>query len=126
MNAVAEKETQTEVQPASAEREYVTPGVSIIETDQGYVLEAEMPGVNKQGLTVSLEANVLTLEGRRQTAQVPGTLLYRESSNADFRRVFELDPEIDGARISARIEQGLLTVQLPKAEKVKPRKIEVA
>jgi HSP20 family protein len=126
MNAVAEKETQTvSPPPVTAEREFVVPQVNIVETKDGYVLEAEMPGVNKEGLGVNLEGNVLTLQGRPQWPVPQGNLVYRESRDAVFRRAFELGTEIDAARISARIEQGVLTVQLPKAEKVKPRKINV-
>jgi len=126
MNAVAENETQTaRPQPANAERAFLAPRVNIVETKDGYVLETEMPGVNKEGLTVNVEGNVLTLEGRRAAQTVTGNLVYRESRPVSFRRVFELDTDVDAARISARITQGLLTVQLPKAEKVKPRKIDV-
>jgi HSP20 family protein len=56
---------------------------------------------------------------------VSGQALYRESRPHDFRRVYELDPTIDTSRISARIENGVLIVNLPKAESVKPRRIEV-
>jgi HSP20 family protein len=52
--------------------------------------------------------------------------VYRESSPRYFKRAFELDPAIDGGKISAVIEQGVLTMSLPKAEKVKPRKITVS
>jgi HSP20 family protein len=62
--------------------------------------------------------------GRRAPAPV-GNPLYRESQTADFRRVFELDPSIESGKINARIEEGILTLTLPKAEKVKPRKITV-
>jgi len=106
------------------QRDFVAPEVNIVETKEGYVLEAEMPGVAKEGLDISLEDNVLTLVGRRGAA-LAGTSLYRESQMADFRRVFELDPSIEAGKISARIEQGILTLTLPKAEKVKPRKITV-
>jgi HSP20 family protein len=51
--------------------------------------------------------------------------LFRESNTADYRRVFELDPAIDTSKVSAKIEQGVLTVTLPKSERVKPRKIKV-
>ena len=125
MNAVAQKEESTlNAPPLDAERNFNTPEVNIVETKEGYVLEAEMPGVNKEGLDITLEDNVLTLVGRRSPAPV-GTSLYRESQTADFRRVFELDPSIEAGKINARIEQGILTVTLPKAEKVKPRKITV-
>jgi HSP20 family protein len=125
MNAVMENETQS-VRPERAQRPYVAPGVNIVETKDAFVLQAEMPGVSKEGLDIHLENNVLTLEGRRQAREIQGAPLYRESSGADYRRVFELDPAIDGSRITAHIEQGVLTVQLPKAERVKPRKIKVS
>lgn len=124
MNTVAERENSTVAAPET-ERLWVAPEVNIVENKDGYVLEAEMPGVNKEGLNVHLEGNVLTIEGRRRVNDVPGQLIYRESRAADFRRVFEIDPEIDAERVSARIEQGVLTVALPKAEKVKPRRITV-
>ena len=126
MNAVAEQEEKS-VQPESVEtaREFVTPGVNILETTDGYVLEAEMPGVNKDGLNISVEGNVLTLVGRRQ-AVPEANWLYRESGPADFRRVFELDPSIESAKITARIEQGILSITLPKAEKAKPQRITVS
>ncbi len=103
----------------------MAPEVNIFETDEGYVLEADMPGVNKEGLEVSVEGNELTIVGRRQDqAESPG-LLYRESTPADYRRVFELDPTIDAKKISAKIENGVLIIHLPKAERVKPHKIPV-
>ena len=113
--------------PVETEREYIRPSVNISETETGYLLEADLPGVNKDSLTVSLEGDFLTLEGRRQHVAFPGTEpLYRETVPADYRRVFELDPVIDKARITAKIEQGVLTLTLPKAEASKPRKITVA
>ena len=125
MNAVEQKEeSPASPPPVDTARDFITPEVNIVETKEGYVLEAEMPGVTKDGLDISLEDNVLTLVGRRTPGPV-GTSLYRESQTADFRRVFELDPSIEGEKINARIEQGILTLTLPKAEKVKPRKITV-
>jgi HSP20 family protein len=56
---------------------------------------------------------------------VPGEPLFRESRDVDFRRVFELNPAIDTGKISARMDQGILTLTLPKSERVKPRKISV-
>jgi HSP20 family protein len=110
--------------PANSERSLVSPNVNIIETKDGYILEAEMPGVAKEGLEVSVEDNVLTILGRRQ-ADPSVKLLYRESSPADYRRVFELDPALDTGKINAQIEQGILTLTFPKTEKAKPRRITV-
>ena len=105
--------------------EYVTPEVNIFETREGYVLEAEMPGVSKEDLDITLEGNELTIVGHRHAEKFEGETLFRESSHADFRRLFELDPAIDTSKIAAKIEQGLLELTLPKSERVKPRKITV-
>ena len=106
--------------------DYLSPTVNLSESKDAYLLEAEMPGVNKDGLEVLLEANELTIVGHRQPETINAELLYRESKPRDFRRVFVLDPSIDAQKISAQIEQGVLKLNLPKAERVKPRKIEVA
>jgi len=104
---------------------FVAAPVNILETKDGYVLEAEMPGVSKEGLQVTLEGNEITIVGRRSDETVRGEALFRESHRADFQRVFQLDPAIDTTKIEAKMDQGLLTLTLPKSEKVKPRKIEV-
>ncbi len=120
---------QTETRPSGDAKttaaRYVTPGVDIVETRDGYVLTAEMPGVGKHGLEVTLEGAQLTIVGHRPAEMPNGDLVFRESRPADYRRVFELDPSIDTSKISAQMEQGILTLHLPKAERVKPRRIEV-
>jgi HSP20 family protein len=116
--------TTTNQQPRR--EEYVAPQVNIFESKKdGYVLEAEMPGVNKEGLEITLEDNEITIVGHRATETTAGQPLFRERHAADYRRVFELDPAIDGSKISARIDQAVLILTLPKSEKVKPRKIDV-
>ena len=105
--------------------EFIAPEVDIFETQDGYVLQAEMPGVNKNGLEITLEGNEITIVGHREVEPLSGEALFRESRHADYQRVFELDPAIDTARISAKVDQGVLTLTLPKSEKVKPRKITV-
>ena len=105
---------------------FVAPTASVSEDGDGYLLQVEMPGVNKEGLEISTEANQLTITGRRSLPTVRGTLLHQELRRQNFRRTFELDPSIDMNKIGARIEQGLLTVTLPKGEHVKPRKIAVS
>jgi HSP20 family protein len=106
--------------------QFVAPSASVIEAGEGYTLEVEMPGVNKDGLDISVENNELTIIGRRSLPVVEGTLIHRESRPENFRRTFELDPSIDANRISAKVEQGLVMLTLPKAEHVKPRKIAVS
>ena len=131
MNTIVKKnaEPAAPAQPVAVEceREYIRPVVDIYQTQDGYVLEAELPGVNKDGVSIHLEGNLLTVEGRRSAPALPESeFCYRESSAADFRRVFELDPAIEAGKISARMEQGILTLTLPKAEAAKPHKIAVA
>jgi HSP20 family protein len=122
MNAVATKQTNGQ---ATMERPFVAPDVNIYETPEAFVLQAEMPGVSKNGLEVTLEGNTITFIGRREEVTVPGSPLYRESRQADYRRVFELDPSVDTDGIDAEMRQGVLTLTLPKAERVKPRKIQI-
>jgi len=125
-SAVAnQQESQVRREDNSVENHYLSPQVNIFETKDGFVLEAEMPGVNKDGLEITLEENNLTLVGRRQNESFGSEVIYRETKPAHFRRVFELDPVIDAGKIGAKMEQGILTLTLPKAEKVKPRKITV-
>ena len=121
MNAVTQKEQGA---PTRA-KNFVSPEVNIFETNEGYLLEAEMPRVNKDGLEITLEGNELTITGHRADETITATPIYRESRLADYRRTFELDPTIDTGRISAKIDQGLLTLTLPKQEQVKPRRITV-
>ncbi|MGA9451591.1 MAG: Hsp20/alpha crystallin family protein [Verrucomicrobiia bacterium] len=124
------KQTLEKEAPKSIERtaaaEFVSPGVNIYEMKDGYLLEAEMPGVGKDGLEITLEGNELTITGRRNVENADGELLFRERSRLEFQRTFELDPAIDTARINAKINQGLLTLSLPKSEEVKPRRIAVS
>jgi HSP20 family protein len=125
MKAALQKETRPATNNRDPNREFVVPEVNIFETKDGYILEAEMPGVNKDGLEITVEGNEITIVGRRQTENLTGQPLFRESRELDYRRVFELDPAIDTAKVSAKIEQGVLTLTLPKSERVKPRKITV-
>ena len=124
MNAVANRNERKESQRLE-QQTWFSPEVNIFETPEDYVLEGEMPGVNKEALEITLEGNTLTIVGHRDEAEIGATPVHRESRAGGFRRVFELDPAIDVSKISAKMEQGVLKLHLPKAEKVKPRKIQV-
>jgi len=119
------REEQQQQQPQQVNRLYLSPRVNITETKEGYLLEAEMPGVNRSGLEILLEASELTIVGKRHIESGQANLVYQESAPRDFRRVFVLDPTIDTPKIEAKIDNGLLTLHLPKAERVQPRKITV-
>lgn len=122
--------TPTAANPAPAGNgaprvDYLTPLANILETKDAYMLEAELPGVAKDGLEVSVENGQLTIVGHRKAGAVPERPLYVESRALDYRRTFELDPSINTAGIQAKLEQGVLTLTLPKAEAVKPRRITI-
>jgi len=89
--------------------QFVAPAASVVEASDGYTLEVEMPGVNKASLEISVENNELTIVGRRSLPAVEGTLIHRESRPENYRRTFELDPSIDANKISAKIDQGVVT-----------------
>ncbi len=117
---------ETRESDRSQAEQFITPPASVREIGDGYMLEIEMPGVKKDGLEISVENNELTIIGRRSLPAVEGPLIHRESRPENFQRMFEIDPSIDADKISAKIDQGLVTLTLPKAEHVKPRKIAVS
>lgn len=123
MNTLTQQDRQ---ETAARAKRFVTPPVNIFEAQDGYVLEAEMPGVGKDGIEITLEGNELTIVGHRQDESPTAETIYRESRPVDYRRTFELDPTIETGKIKAEMNQGVLTLHLPKAEKVKPRRITIA
>ena len=123
MNTLTRKTRESD---RSQAEQFITPPASVTEIADGYMLEIEMPGVKKDGLEISVENNELTVVGRRSLPAVEGKPIHRESRPEDFRRMFEIDPSIDADKISAKIDQGLVTLTLRKAEHVKPRKITVS
>ena len=126
MNTLVRENRSNASNGERAAEQFIAPAATVLENADGYTLEVEMPGVSKENLEMWVENNELTILGRRSMPSVEGTLLHRESRQENFRRAFELDPSIDAAKISAKIEQGVVTLTLPKAEQVKPRKITVA
>lgn len=113
-------------QAACAERiRYIAPAVSIYEDAEGYTLEAEMPGVSKEGVQITVDNGELVFTGTK-APRPQGARIHGETTRADYRRVFDLDPAVETDRIAARIDQGVLILSLPKAQDKKPRRIHVA
>jgi len=104
---------------------WATPRANIREEKDAYILQLDMPGVTKEGLEITVENNELTIIGHRIDPEPQGEVVYRETRAQDYRRVFDLDPSIDVNRISAKMDYGVVTLTLPRAESVKPRKIAV-
>ncbi len=122
-------EIQTENRPARMEsrenRGFVTPPANIFAGENEYLVEVDMPGVDKSGLEITVDGGELTIIGRRKEELPEGELRYSESPLADYRRAFEIGPDIDSTRIQAELNQGVLKLHLPKSERAKPRKIEI-
>lgn len=110
----------------SRQRRVATPATDIYETDEAVVLLADLPGVAENGLSITLEKNVLTLEGKQDAAPHAGyELAYGEYEPTDFRRIFTVSNDVDREKIEASLSDGVLKLVLPKSEPVKPRKIAV-
>ncbi len=120
----ASEEEISEKEDTRSQERYVTPAVDIYETLDGLVVKADLPGVTKDGLDLRVENNLLTIRGRASHC-APGEMLYREYQLSNFFRQFELSDKVDQQNISAELKHGVLTLNLPKAEEAKPRKIEV-
>ena len=84
-----------------------------------------MPGVDRSALETHVDGENLTVFARRAEAPQDWTPVYRESTSADYRLVLELDHRINREAVRAELNQGVLTLTLPKAEAVKPRRIEI-
>jgi len=109
----------------AARLRHITPAVAIYEDPDGFTIEAEMPGVTKDGVHVTVENGELTFTGAK-ALRPAGTRLYGEVAHADYRRIFDLDPAVETGQITARMQQGVLTLHLPKAQAKKPRRISVS
>jgi len=103
------------------------PAADIFETEQALTVILEMPGVSKDSVDVSVETDVLTIEGRVDFSNYDGLQpLYTEYNVGNYARSFQLSSKIEQDRISAELKDGVMMLVLPKAEKAKPRKINVS
>lgn len=101
--------------------------MDIFEDEAGFTVLADMPGVTKEQLVVRVDGDNLVIEGAA-SAPVDGdmTLIYGEILNPFYRRTFTLSRELDPTHIEARLEGGVLRLNIPKAEEAKPRRIAVS
>jgi HSP20 family molecular chaperone IbpA len=112
--------------PASREEAALMPPVDVIEDVAGITLYAYLPGVSKDQLRLQVEADTLTIEGD-MSLEVPEGM---EATHAEvglqrYRRLFNLSKELDPAKVTAELNQGVLKLRIPKAEHAQPRRIEI-
>ncbi len=106
------------------ETRYVAPPVDIYETDEAIVVIVDLPGVEKDNVDVRVEDDILTIKGKAGYSP-PADILRREFSLDGYFRQFELSDEVNQDKISAEAKNGVLTITLPKAEKSRPKQIQV-
>jgi HSP20 family molecular chaperone IbpA len=125
-----EKDLQKTENTAATERirkvKTFLPRVDIYETRDALFLIADMPGVDEKTVDVELEKNILTISGRVENGIVKDySLVFSEYEVGDYERTFTLSDEIDKDKIKASVKQGVVRLELPKAEKVKLKKIKI-
>jgi HSP20 family molecular chaperone IbpA len=103
------------------------PAIDVAEHENEFVLLAEMPGVKKEDLKLTVENNALTLSGMRKPYEIPqdARVLLNEVRVREFSRSIEFPSDVEVDKIAAELQNGLLRVVLPKAEEAKPKQIEV-
>jgi HSP20 family protein len=104
---------------------YFAPHVDIFETEKNVTVIADMPGVPPEGIDLSLEDNVLTLQGYRSLESQTGRVLLEEYESGHYLRRFTVAETINQDKIEASLVDGVLKVCLPKAGPSQPKKIEV-
>jgi HSP20 family protein len=110
-----------------ASRTELAPRTNILESETDFRIVADMPGVRNEDLDIRLEEDVLTIKAERNLEVPEGYQSRRREmvGKAVFRRSFNLGSGVDTDNASAKLDQGVLTVTLPKTEKAVPRRIEV-
>jgi len=115
-----------EVEPMAEARVYHTPLIDIHEGPDGLVLEADLPGASEENVSIQLEDNVLSLHARVPApAPEEARAVHEEHRVADYYRSFILSDEVERAKITAELKNGVLRLTLPKAERAKTRRIEI-
>ena len=105
-----------------------SPSVDISETEDNVIIKAEMPGLNKDEVKISLQDNTLTLMGEKKLEKVEKDANYHrvERSYGVFNRSFTLPTSVKSDKIKATYKDGILSITLPKTEEVKPKEIPIS
>jgi HSP20 family protein len=103
------------------------PAVDLYEKDEHFVIKAELPGVDKNNISIDLKDRMLTISGERSYDNEAKEENYyrRERSYGKFQRVFTLPAEVDSDKIRAEFKDGLLQVEVPKPEQQKPKQVTI-
>jgi HSP20 family protein len=121
---VQQKRELQEKQEGTAPTRAFIPNTDIYETEEALTVVLEVPGVERSNVNISVEDGVLSIEGRIDSSKYKDLVpIYTEYSVGDYRRSFSLSSQIEQQKIKADLNDGVLTITLPKAEQAKPRRI---
>jgi HSP20 family protein len=126
INKLFEDATRTPGPRGLFERTF-SPAVDISETPDSYRVVCDLPGMDMEDIEISISSNVLTLKGEKKATpkQESDQLYHEETSVGRFQRTLQLPLAVDADKANAVLKNGVLTIQLPKREDVKPRQIAV-
>lgn len=107
---------------------YVIPPVDITETEENFLLTADIPGVKKDDIEITIDNEMLELRGKVQKAadNLEKNIKYAEYKEYDFYRQFNIGNNINSEKVEAKVENGVLSLTLPKKEELKPKKIDIS
>lgn len=116
----------TDVQKIKQDEQVIVPPVDIYESENEYVIKADMPGVRKENISITFDNNELNIDGSVDSDEnSKRNLKFREFTLHNFSRSFKVGNDIDPNRISANMNNGVLTLAMAKKEELKPKKIEI-
>jgi HSP20 family protein len=103
------------------------PAMDVYETDEKVVVTVELPGIDQENVEVSVEDSTLTVSGTREfSSEVAEESYHRiERRYGSFSRAVSLPPQVDTGKVDARFEDGVLSIEVPKLEKARPKKIQI-
>jgi HSP20 family protein len=100
--------------------------VDVVGSETEYVIHAVVPGLKPEDLNIEIKDNTVTLKGEMKAPEAkPGQYLLDEICYGKFARTLSIDGELDGSKAEAHLENGLLTLRIPKAESAKPKVVKV-
>lgn len=104
-----------------------SPTTDMMETDDEYIIESDLPGMSKNDIKINVQGNILTIEGEREkeTKEEHNGYLRRERSFGTFKRSFTLPQNVVEDKVKASFKDGVLTVHVPKAEKSKRKTVKI-
>jgi HSP20 family protein len=118
------KKEQSDVIRREQRPEYFRPAVDISETSEAIIMKFDMLGVDKEDVEITADKSTLTVIGNVNSEQ-PGEAVYQETRIGNYRREFTLPDDVNTGKISAEMNDGVLTIKIPKPEKAKPKRIKI-